>query len=224
MKMMKTTSMFFWSAIVLSGAAVSCSRAAARTGTLFEGTGLETLRIDEATVADAIKALGAPEAPAKTLSNGVVELWPRPFLMLSFVPAEEGQEPPRLYAISAVLRDPPYTGTTSKGIGLLDSIERVHEVYGEPEAVWITVNTRIHYYPQQGMIITTTHPTRIPPKIYELARTVLRKTPDDGPTASIVTEIRVVRPFAVIEGATTAMAGQRVLSTRPKTDLLVSEF
>lgn len=218
------TRSFVLCAIVLSAAALSCSRAAARTSTLFEGTGLETLHIDQATAADAIKALGAPEAPARTFNNGVVEMWSRPYLMLSFVPPEEGQEPPRLYAIAAVLRDPPYTGTTSKGVGFLDSIERVHEVYGEPETVWVTMNSSIHYYPQQGLIITTTHPTRIDPKIYAVASKALGKTPDDGPSASVVTEIRVVRPFSVIEGATTAMAGQRVLSTRPKTDLLVSEF
>src|SRR5262245_8688052 len=122
---MKTRSSVFL-AIVLTAAAVSCSRAAARTSTLVEGTGLETLRIDQATVSDAIKTLGAPEAPARTFNNGVVELWSRPFLMLSFVPPEEGSEPQRLYAITAVLRDPPYSGTTSKGIGMLDSIERVY--------------------------------------------------------------------------------------------------
>jgi hypothetical protein len=34
----------------------------------------------------------------------------------------------------------------------------------------------------------------------------------------------VVRPFTVIKGAEPAMVRQQVVSTRPKTDLLVPEF
>jgi hypothetical protein len=34
----------------------------------------------------------------------------------------------------------------------------------------------------------------------------------------------VVRPFNVLEQAKSAMARQQVISTRPKTDLLVSEW
>jgi hypothetical protein len=40
----------------------------------------------------------------------------------------------------------------------------------------------------------------------------------------VVTAIMVVRPFRVLEGAKAAMARQQVISTRPKTDLLVSEY
>ena len=229
---MKTKSLLLWGAIAVC--AVSCSRGAAKPGagkagaaridTLFEATGLDTVRIDEATVADAIKALGVTEAEARTFDSAVVELRKPPFLVLSFVPPPGGQGPQRLYAIRAALWEPPYTGKTSKGIGLLDSVERMHEVYGEPETVWVTQNNRIHYYPQQGVIFTTTHPRDFPPKIYAQARAALGKTPDEGPNGSIVTMMMVVRPFTVIKGAEPAMVRQQVVSTMPKTDLLVPEF
>jgi hypothetical protein len=230
---MKTKSLLLWSAILLC--AVSCSRGgakpgagnkakpgAARTDTLFEATGLDTVRIDEATVPEAIKALGVTEAEARTFSDGKVELR-APFLVLSFVPPPDGQGPPRLYAIRAVLWEPIYTGKTSKGIGLLDSVERMREVYGDPETVWVSQNHQIHYYPQQGVIFTTKERRDIQPTIYAQARAALGKT-DEGTTGSVVTTIRVVRPFTVIQRAETAMVRQQVVSTRPKTDLLVPEF
>jgi hypothetical protein len=214
--------------------AVSCSRGgakpgagktgAARTDTLFEATGLDTVRIDEATVPDAIKALGVTEAEARTFNGGLVELRKPPLFVLSFLPPAEGQGPARLYAIRAVLWDPPYTIKTSKGIGFLDSIERMHELYGEPDTVWVTQRNRIHYYAQQGVIFKTNHPVDIAPKIYADARAALGKTPDEGPSAHVVTTIMVVRPFTVTKGAETAMVRQQVVSTRPETDLRVPEF
>jgi hypothetical protein len=164
------------------------------------------------------------EAEARTFDSGLVELRKPPFFVLSFLPPPGGQGPPRLYAIRAVLWDPPYTTKTSKGIGFLDSVERMHEVYGEPATVWVSQNHSIHYYPQQGVIFETTHPRDLPPKIYAQARAALGKAPDEGPTGSVVTQMMVVRPFTVIEGAEPAMVRQQVVSTRPKTDLLVPEF
>ena len=61
------------------------------------------------------------------------------------------------------------------------------------------------------------------PALYATARAATGKDPNEAPDSPVVTAIMVVRPFNVLEGATTAMAGQQVISTRPKTDLLISE-
>jgi hypothetical protein len=144
-----------------------------------------------------------------------------PFFRISFIPPAGGGVP-KLYAVWANLRDDVYKGKTSKGIGFLDTLEAVHAAYGQPEAEWVTTNDRIHYYPQQGVIITTRHPNDIRPReLYGKARAALGKEPVDGP---VVTAMMVVRPFNVLQGAETTMARQQVVSTRPKTDLLVSEF
>jgi hypothetical protein len=82
----------------------------------------------------------------------------------------------------------------------------------------------IHYYAGQGVIVTTTHPKGIPPRIYDQARAALGKQPDEGPSAQVVTAIMVVRPLTVTRGAEVAMAGQQVVSTRPETTLRISEY
>jgi hypothetical protein len=225
-----------WGTVVLCAAALSCSRGggakpgageAARPGgstdLLIEGTGLANLRIDEATLAQAAKSLGLSAAEGRTATNGVVELRVPPFLKLFFAPSVGGGEP-RLYAARAGLWEPVYTGKTSKGIGFLDSGNAMREAYGQPEAVWVGTNEKIHYYAQQGVIFSTQHPRDVVPKIYAQARAALGKQPGEGPEAEIVTAIMVVRPFTVIQGAETMMARQQVISTRPKTDLLISEF
>jgi len=60
-----------WSLVVLCAASVACARKDAspgasatstRTDLLLEAAGLENLRIDEATIADAASRLGLPEA------------------------------------------------------------------------------------------------------------------------------------------------------------------
>jgi hypothetical protein len=90
--------------------------------------------------------------------------------------------------------------------------------------VWVQQNgERVHYY-QQGVIFTTQHPKLISPKIYAKARAELGKQPDEGPNAHVVTAIMVVRPFMVTKASETRMARQQVISSRPETDLLVSEF
>jgi hypothetical protein len=153
-----------------------------------------------------------------------VELRTPQLLVLSFVPPADGQGGPRLYAVRVGLWEPVYTGTTSKGIGLLDSVERIREVYGEPATVWVRPSARSHYFPEQGVIFTTAHPKDLPPTIYDRARAALGKTPDEGPTANVVNMMMVVRPFTVIEAAEPVMFRQQAVSTRPKTDLLISEF
>jgi hypothetical protein len=123
-----------WGSVVLCAAACSRGNGASSggvgllggsTGTdlLIEGTGLETLRIDEATVADAADRLRlAPAEWTRTFDNGLVEMRTPQLLRLSFLPPESGQGPPRLYAVRAGLWEPVYTGKTSKGIGFLDSL------------------------------------------------------------------------------------------------------
>jgi hypothetical protein len=212
-------------AFVLCMSSVSCSRALSSTETLFEGTGLEELRIDEATVANAVSGFGVSASDARTIGErGVVELRTPRLLVLSFVPPATGQGSPLLYAVRVSLREPVYTGHTSKGIGFLDSLEAMQEAYGPPDTVWVQQNgERVHYY-QQGVIFTTQHPKLISPKIYAKARAELGKQPDEGPNAHVVTAIMVVRPFMVTKASETRMARQQVISSRPETDLLVSEF
>jgi hypothetical protein len=216
--------------VVASGISVGCSggigvsRAQAQTNLLIEGTGLETLRIGEATVADAASLFGLPEKEwTKTSNNGLVEMRTPQLLRLDFLPPEGGQDAPVLYAVRANLWEPVYTGKTGKGIGFLDSLEAVHAAYGPSDAEWVRMNSRTHYYAQLGVIITTRHPTDIPPKIYAAAVAALGKEPDDGPEAAVVTGIIVVPPFTVTKAAETAMARQQVISTRPETTLRIAE-
>ena len=210
--------------VVGSAVAVACSGGmganSAQTNLLIEGAGLETLRIGEATVADAASRLGLAEAErTKTFDNGLVEMRTPQLLRLDFLPPESGQGAAVLYAVRANLSEPVYTGKSSKGIGFLDSLEAVNEAYGPSDAEWVEMTSRIHYYAEHGVIITTRHPVDIPPKIYAAAGAALGKAPDDGPTAALVTGIIVVRPFKVTKAAETARARQQVISTRPKTTL-----
>jgi hypothetical protein len=148
-----------------------------------------------------------------------------PYFQLSFVPPADGAGPQKLYAVRAPLRDDVYEGKSSKGIGFLDSAEAMREAYGPPAAVWVSMNSeRTHYYPEQGVIFTTRHPKQIPAPLFAKARAALDKEPAEAPDAAVVTGIMVVRPFTVSQAGRPVMAGQQVLSTRPTTDLLVSEF
>ncbi len=223
--------MTVWGAIVLCAPVVSCSRGgsssavtASRAEALVEGTSVGALRIDEATVEDAATAFGVSAAEARAVgSRGVVEMR-TPLFELSFVPPADGQGPPRLYAARAPLRENVYEGKTSRGIGFLDSADAMREAYGPPDGEWIHMSgERLHYY-QQGVIFTTQHPKLIPPAIYAKARSALGKEPSEEPAAHVVTGIMVVRPFTVRKAGTERTAGQRVISSAPETDLLVSAF
>ena len=216
-----------WCVIVLCAAAVSCSRgggtmpAAARDDTLLEGTGIGGLRIDEATIAEMQSIYG--ESEASTLSTASALDFRRPPLGFWFLKPAEGEGPPRLYAVRTLLYDDCYRGKTSKGIGILDSLEAVRAAYGPSEAEYVGMNEHMHYYGQQGVIFTTQHPKEILPALYAKARAVTGKEPSEAVDSRVVTAIMVVRPFNVLEQAKPAMARQQVISTRPKTDLLISE-
>ena len=225
-----------WCLIVLCAAAVSCSRgggtqrgagdevkpAAARDDTLLEGAGIGELRIDQATIEEMQSTYGKSEP--STLSTASALDFRRPPLGFWFLKPAEGQDPPRLYAVRTLLYDDCYRGTTSKGIGILDSLEAVRAAYGPSDAEYVGMNEHMHYYGPQGVIFTTQHPKEILPALYAKARAVTGKEPIETPDSRYVTAIMVVRPFNVLEQAQTAMARQQVISTRPKTDLLVSEW
>jgi hypothetical protein len=227
-----------WGAVLSCAAPVACSRGqggssgggllgtSTRTDLLLEGTGLETLRIGEATVADASSRLDLPTAEwTRTFDNGLVEMRTPMLLKLSFLPPETGEGPARLYAVRAGLWEPVYTGKTSKGIGFLDTLDAVVAAYGPSDAEWVQTNHRLHYYGQHGVIITTTHPRDVTPVIYAKACATLGKQPDEGSFAPpVVTAILVVPPFTVTRAAEVAMARQQVISTRPETTLRLSEF
>ena len=232
-------SVVLWGAVVSCAASVACSRGkgassggagllgtSARTDLLLEGSGLETLRIGEATVADAASRLGlSPVADwTRTFDDGLVEMRTPPLLTLSFLPPESGQGPPRLYGVRASLWEPVYTGKTGKGIGFLDSLDAVRAAYGPSDAEAVGMNDRTHYYAHQGVIITTRHPRDVQPKIYAQARAALGKQPDEGPESQVVTGILVVPPFTVTKAAERAMARQQVISTRPETTLRIREY
>lgn len=215
-----------WCVIVLCAAAVSCSRgggklAAGRDDTLLEGAGIGGLRIDQATIAEMQSTYG--ESEPSTLSTASALDFRRPPLGFWFLKPAEGQGPPRLYAVRTLLYDDCYRGKTSKGIGILDSLEAVRAAYGPSEADYVGMNEHMHYYGQQGVIFTTQHPKEILPALYAKARAATGKQPTETVHSRFVTAIMVVRPFNVLEGAKTIMAGQQVISTRPKTDLLVRE-
>lgn len=227
--------------LVVSAMSVACSGGpnanSAETGVLLEGAGLEKLRIGEATVADAVSHLGLNSIVwMETLDNGQGEITTPQLLRLAFRSPETGEGAPVLYAVRAQLAAPVYdgetpkglgyyTGKTSKGIGFLDSLESVSAAYGPSDAEWVQMSSsRVHYYAQQGVIITTQHPSAVHPPTYAAALAVLGKQPDDGPAAAVVTGIIVVRPFEVTKAAETVMAGQQVISTRPETTLRIWEF
>ena len=216
-----------WCVIVLCAVAASCSRgggtmpAVARDDTLLEGTGIGGLRIDEATIAEMQSIYG--ESEASTLSTASALDFRRPPLGFWFLKPAEGEGPPRLYAVRTLLYDDCYRGKTSKGIGILDSLEAVRAAYGPSEAEYVGMNEHMHYYGQQGVIFTTQHPKEILPALYAKARAVTGKEPSEAVHSRVVTAIMVVRPFNVLEQAKPAMARQQVISTRPKTDLLISE-
>jgi hypothetical protein len=218
-----------WCVIVLCAAAVSCSRgggtkpAAVRDDTLLEGAGIGGLRIDQATIAEMQSIYG--ESEASTLSTASALDFRRPPLGFWFLKPPEGESsPPRLYAVRTLLYDDCYRGQTSKGIGILDSLEAVLAAYGPAEAEYVGMNEHMHYYGQQGVIFTTQHPKEILPALYKKARAATGKEPSEAVDSRVVTAIMVVRPFNVLEQAKPAMARQQVISTRPKTDLLVSEW
>jgi hypothetical protein len=194
-------------------------RVAARDDTLVEATGIGSLRIDEATVAEMQKQYGVSEPT--TFSTATAKEYRRPPLGFWFVAPADGQGPPRLYAVRTLLWDDVYKGRTSKGIGILDSLDAVRAAYGEPDAEWIRMNERVHYYGRQGVIFTTQHPRDVRPALYAKARAATGKEPSDATGSAVVTEIMVVRPFSVLEAAQPAGAGQQVISTAPKTDMLI---
>ena len=177
-----------WCVIVLCAAAVSCSRgggasragneaepAAVRDDTLLEGTGIGELRIDQATIEEMQSTYGKSEP--STLSTASALDFRRPPLGFWFLKPAEGQDPPRLYAVRTLLYDDCYRGQTSKGIGILDSLEAVRAAYGPSEAEYVGMNEHMHYYGQQGVIFTTQHPKEILPALYAKARAVTGKEP-----------------------------------------------
>jgi hypothetical protein len=194
--------------------------AAVSDDTLVEGTGVGALRIDEATMDDVVKAYRLSSPITRANESIIAMSTPQVPLYFWFVAPTDGQGAPRLYAVRHLLYDQIYKGTTSRGIGILDSLEAVKGAYGEPDASWVGTFETLHYYGQQGVIFTTNHPKDIRPEVYARARAALGKEPSEGPSSSIVVGITVVRPFTVTDPGTTQMDRQRVLTTRPETDLL----
>jgi len=222
-------SVVLWGTILLCAAPLSCSRRGGKnpfksshSETLVEGKGVGDLRIDETTIDRAVATSGATREPRAVGDRGVMELW-APRFHLSFVPPADGQGRPTLYAVRVPLQEDAYLGKTSKGIGLLDSREAMLEAYGPPDAEWVQTGDTLHYY-QQGVVFATASPRDLPANLYGQARAALGKSPSEKPEARLVTSIVVVRPFRVLEAASTSMAGQQVISGPPKTDLLVSPY
>lgn len=233
-----------WAAAILCAAGVSCSRGgtkpdagaspaedagasaseAVSDDTLFEGTGVGALRIDEATMDDVVSAYGLSSPITRSNGSTLQMSTSQIPLVFWFVTPADGQGPQRLYAVRHLLYDDVYMGKTGRGIGILDSLDAVRAAYGEADADWVATFEQVHYYGQQGVIFTTRHPKEIRPEIYTKALAALGKEAiEETPHSRVVTGIAVVRPFTVDPG-TTMTAGQRVMTTTPKTDLLVSPF
>lgn len=219
-----------WSAVSIACSGGMGARSA-ETAVLLEGAGLEKLRIGEATVANAATVLGLETIQwMQTSDGGQGEIRTPQLLRLAFLSPETGQGAPVLYAVRANFGEPIYegetskgpgyyTGKTSKGIGFLDSLDAVRAAYGPSDAEWVRVADRVHYFADDGVIITTRHPTAFPAHVYAAGRAALGKQPDEGPDAAVVAEIIVVQPFTVTNAAETVRAGQRVLSSPPETTL-----
>jgi hypothetical protein len=195
----------------------------AQTDVLEEGKGVGSLLIDEATLSDAASALGVSKEEAKANASGMVELRTPERLRLVVAPPESGEGEPRLYAVSVGLWEPFYRGRTGKGIAFLDTVEKMREVYGEPEAVAAGTSDQVHYYPALGLLVTTTHLGDMPRPMYAKARSELGKEPD-AKTGGVVTGIMVVRPFQITEPPKQVMAGQQVISLAPKTTILPGTY
>jgi hypothetical protein len=222
-----------WAAVALCAVGSSCSRGGGAGGaqpaavldeTLIEGTGVGALRIDEATMDDVVRAYGI-SSPITRGSGSIVEMRsPQVELVFWFVPPPDGQGPPRLYAVRHLLYDNVYMGKTSAGIGVLDSLEAVRAAYGPADADWVATFDEYHYYGQQGVIFTTRHPKELRPELYAKARAALGKEPSEAPGSHVVVGIMVVRPFTVSDPGETMTVRQRVMTTSPKTDLLIAPY
>src|SRR5688572_615211 len=113
---------------------------------LEEGRGLGALDVDKTTLKKARKLLGpaAPRDPNVTPIKTQLEAGP---LLLWFV-KPQGSDDPVLQAIVAERTHykPNYLGKTSRGIGLLDTRDKMLSIYGEPDYVQNGTSESVYYY------------------------------------------------------------------------------
>ena len=138
-------------------------------------------------------------------------------LRLIFAAPEAGGEAV-LYAIrTARIPNPQYPqwkGRSSRGIGFLDSEEKVRAAYGPPAAEWHrSFGGRALYY-TSGVVFVLEHPSKITG--YE--------GPPPSPTSGHVTEMWVTVPFQVVEAPQAVSPGQLLVTTPPRTTLRISPF
>lgn len=197
--------------MVLMLVASACrSKTNLKGATLQEGRGIESLVLGTTTLSQAVKTLGgAAGEPSTSSTDAQLEALP---LRLQFAAAEGGGEPvlETIYTSRTENKTMPnWEGKTSRGIGLLDSVEKMHTAYGEPDAEWRQSWARVYYY-KSGVLFSVEHPSRV--RGYE--------GPPPTPTSGVITSLAVTLPFEVLEPAKEAMhSGQLSVTGPPKTSL-----
>jgi len=208
-------------------ALTACKRSEARAATraiagpLLEGRGLAELQIG-VTTPEAVAAQFGEAAGVPRRNGGRVELLVRPLKLEFVTPTEPPGAQPRLYAVKTSLQKGGYRGKTGRGLGFLDPIETMLELYGEPQAEWIRMDDRLHYY-IDGLVVTTQHPNLVR-DFAELSKELEKAPPAITPQSRVVTGLTIVPPFEILEPAKPARAGQQVISSQPKTTLEVSAY
>lgn len=183
---------------------------------LIEGRGLEPgLILGTTTLSQARGVLG--DAAGETSTAGPETAVTAGPLRLVFAPPEAGGEAV-LYAIrTARIPNPQYPqwrGRSGRGIGFLDSEEKVRAAYGAPAAEWHrSFGGRALYY-TTGVLLVLEHPSNI--TSYE--------GPPPAPTSGNVTEMWFTVPFEVVEAPQAVSSGQRFVTTPPRTTLRISPF
>lgn len=154
---------------------------------MTEGQGMESLVLGKTTLNEAKKVLGDSARVYTLPERIVVEATP---LKLNFS-LGYGENEPVLQNIVAEKNSLPgkisYAGKTSRGIGLLDTLEKMESVYGKADHMADTHPDRIYYY-KSGVIFEI----RYANMVYRYDGPVV------GPNTMVVTSIAVTPPFEVV--------------------------
>ena len=197
-------------AVLLILAAACGAKHKLKQVTLTEGRGTDTLVIGTTTLGQATKSLGSSEDDQST-SDRITELEAPP-LRLEFLKPEGGGEAVLTSVITFHKSNPNmpnWEGKTSRGIALLDPVDKMRTAYGEPDAAWLGSPWRGYYY-TSGVIFGAQQVSAIPG--YK-----------GSATGDVITRVVVTPPFEV-EPQGTVQSNDRVVPLPPKTTLPTSPF
>lgn len=182
--------------------------------TLVEGRGVEpSLLVGTTTLSQAGTALDTVFEPTH-LPGAPTEVSAGP-LRLIFVPHPSGGEPVLHHIWAPHIPNPnmpQYTGTTGRGIKLLDSVEQMQSIYGAPAATQSASDGNTIFYYRSGAVFHAIHPGKISGY----------SGPEPTPTSLNIVRITVTPPFDITGGSAPVSAGQLQLTMPPKTTLRMS--